>query len=76
MGLGIWSVVSNVEIFTLLDESMLAGVYILIVSGAVVMLLSFLGCYGCMNDSKPAIVVVSKNELGTLLLFSNLQRKE
>ena len=64
--------VENVGIFTLLDEVMLSGVYILIVAGAVVMLISFLGCYGGFNESKPAIVVVRPDSNDGIKAFRDI----
>ena len=59
LGLGIWIAIKREGLAALLNDLTYAGIYVITVSGALIMLFAFLGFYACADGSKPAIVLVS-----------------
>ncbi|XP_076803711.1 tetraspanin-18-like [Clavelina lepadiformis] len=57
LGLGIWIAIKREGLAALLNDLTYAGIYVITVSGALIMLFAFLGFYACADGSKPAIVL-------------------
>ena len=77
MGIGVWAVADKIYVADIIGSSLFASAaYLMVVTGIILVLISFLGCLGAISGKKILVIIVSFGGLIILgISFLNLNRR-